>query len=353
MANSVASPQEQLQRDISSAQFDLRNLIEKVKLTSVRDRYSALDADINNLPTRVQKIRDRKYPFNKILEEQARNFQRQWAIKRGGILNQITQESTALQNQLRPLEARVSALSAGSSTSATVSALRSQLSSFSSKVSSAESAVNGMFDDLNNDVSSVETQLSRIEKTLDYCDSASFGFLPTESIVRAVKATWTRDEREDKEDPEGILFLTDQRLIFEQREEIATKKVLFITTERKKVQELEFEVPVVSISSIKATKQGLLKNEDWLDLELESGAFARSAKLHIDGQSCNEWQALITQAKSRDLDADRAFAIDQSAVEKVKSAPVICPSCGATLSKPVLRGMDTITCEFCGRVIKL
>lgn len=353
MANTELSPQEQIKRDISSAQMDYKNLIDKVNLKTVRDRYSSLDTEINNLPTRIRKIRDRKYAFNRILEEQARSFQRQWAGKRSGILSQITQESASLQNQLRPLDMRVKALSLGSSPAATVKAVRNDLSTFSSKVSSAESSVTNMFDDLENEVSAVKTHLSRIEKTLDYCDSASFGFLPTESIVRAVKAIWTRDERKDKEDPDGILFLTDQRLVFEQREEIATKKVLFITTERKKVQELEFEVPVFSITSVKATKQGMLKNEDWLELEFESGAFARSAKLHLDGQNCNEWQALINQAKSRELDADRAFAVDQAAAEKVKSAPVICPSCGGTLSKPVLRGMDTITCDFCGRVIKL
>jgi len=353
MAKTELSPQEQVKRDISAAQIELKNLIDKVKLSSVRDRYSSLDSDINNLQTRIQKIRDRKYAFNKILEEQAKSFQRQWAVKRSGILSQITQESTALQNQLRPLESRVSALSLGSSPAATVKSIRSELSSFSSKVTSAESSITKLFNDLNNEVSAVKTNLSRIEKTLDYCDSASFGFLPTESVVRAVKATWTRDENEDKEDPDGILFLTDQRLIFEQREEIATKKVLFFTTERKKVQELEFEVPVFSISSVKSTKQGMLKNEDWLELEMDSGAFARSAKLHLDGQSCDEWQALINKVKSREIDADRAIAVDEAAVEKVKAAPVICPSCGGTLSKPVLRGMDTITCDFCGRVIKL
>lgn len=353
MAGTELSPQEQIKRDISSAQLEFKNLIDKVNLKSVRDRYASLDSDINNLPTRVKKLRDRKYAFNKILEEQARNFQRQWAVKRKAILSQITQESNALQNQLRSLDLRVKALSLGSSNAIAVKSVRSDLSSFSNKVSAAESNVTSMFNDLESEVSAMEYQLSRIEKALDYCDTASFGFLPTESIVRAVKATWTRDDREDKDDPEGILFLTDQRLIFEQREEVATKKVLFITTERKKVQELEFEVPVFSVSSVKATKQGMLKNEDWLDLEFESGAFTRSAKLHIDGQNCNEWQAQINQAKSRELDADRAFAVDEAAVEKVKSAPVICPSCGGTLSRPVLRGMDTITCEFCGRVIKL
>ena len=81
--------------------------------------------------------------------------------------------------------------------------------------------------------------------------------------------------------------------------------------------------------------------------------FARSAVLHLDGQDCVLWQKMITQVKARELDADRAIAIDQAAVEKVKAAPVVCPSCGGTLSKPVLRGMDTITCEFCGHIIKL
>lgn len=353
MAKTELSPQEQLKRDISSAETEYKNLIDKVNLKAVRDRYSSLDSEINNLLTRVQKIRDRKYAFNRVLEEQARSFQRQWAVKRSAILSQITQESATLQTQLRPLEMRVKALSLASTPAATVKSVRSDLSTFNSKVSSAESSVTNMFDNLENEVSAVKSQLSRIEKALEYCETASFGFLPTESIVRAVKAIWTRDDRKDKEDPEGILFLTDQRLIFEQREEIATKKVLFVTTERKKVQELEFEVPVFSITSVKATRQGMLKNEDWLDLEFESGAFARCAKLHLNGQNCNEWQAQINQAKNRELDADRAFAVDEAAVEKVRSAPVICPSCGGTLSKPVLRGMETITCEFCGRVIKL
>ncbi len=353
MSQPQISPQEQIKRDIASAQSQLRSLVEKVKLASVRDRYSTLDNEINNMPMRIQKVRDRKYAFKRILESEARSFQQQWLNKRGAIQNQITLESNALQNQLRPLENRVNALSLGSSPAAVVSLIKNELTSFDQKVTAAERSVTEMFDDLSSEVNKVKSQLTQIEKTLELSESASFGFLPTESVVRAVKATWTRDEKEDKEDPEGYLFLTDQRLIFELRDEVATKKVLFFTTERKKVQQLQFEVPVFSISNAKATKQGVFKNEDWLELEFEPGAFARSAKIHLDGQDCNEWQALINQVKSREMDADRAFAVDEAAVEKVKSAPVICPSCGGTLSRPVLRGMETITCDFCGRVIKL
>jgi uncharacterized Zn-finger protein len=43
----------------------------------------------------------------------------------------------------------------------------------------------------------------------------------------------------------------------------------------------------------------------------------------------------------------------EKAVEKAKSAPVQCPYCGGSITKPVLRGMDSITCDFCGKVIRL
>ena len=142
-------------------------------------------------------------------------------------------------------------------------------------------------------------------------------------------------------------------MLFEQRQEIATKKVLFVTTERKKVQELLFEVPVFSITNIEASKRGMLKNEDWISLNFESGVFAANAQLHLDGQDSTEWQRLINQVKARELDDDRAFEIDQEALDKVKAAPVICPHCGGSLSAPVLRGMDSIKCQFCGNLIKL
>lgn len=353
MGTAQLTPAEQLKRDITSTRSELSQLVDKVKLSSVRDGYSTLDSAIGNLPLRVQKIRDRKYAFNKILETQAREFQKQWSLKRGTVLNQITSESNTLQSLLRPLESRGAALSSAATTAMTVKALQSDITAFKSKVTASERAVNELFDDIRNEVGRVQTQLNQIEKTLDMAESASFGFLPTESVVRAVKAVWTKDSEEDKDDPEGILLLTDQRLVFEQREEVATKKVLFVTTERKKIQELLFEVPVFSITSVQATKQGMLKNEDWIELEFESGAFARGAKLHLDGQNCNDWQKLLTQVKVRELDGDRAIAIDAGAAEKAKAAPVICPHCGGSITRPVLRGMESIKCDFCGNVIKL
>lgn len=166
----------------------------------------------------------------------------------------------------------------------------------------------------------------------------------------AVKARWNQD---GKEDPEGILYLTDQRLIFEQKQEVATKKVLFVVTEKETVQQMLLEAPMERIEDVQASKKGLLGHEDHLDITFAGGEPVSSAAFHLDGQDSNEWQGLIGRAKAGDFDQDRAVPIDREAEERARAAPSKCPSCGAPITQEVLRGMDSLTCEFCGHVMRL
>ncbi|MHB8089485.1 MAG: TFIIB-type zinc ribbon-containing protein, partial [Anaerolineaceae bacterium] len=295
----------------------------------------------------------RKYAFNKISEQLGIEYKKQWVAKKGLIQNQTTIESNNLRLGLRPLETRVAALQVNMASASLVKMAQNELDNYETRINASESMLRNLYDDLKAEVEKLDKQLDLVEYTLDNSDAASFGFLPGESVVMAVKAVWARDGKEKKDDPEGVLFLTDQRFIFEQKEEIATKKVLFVTTERELVQKLQFETPVVSIESVKATKQGLFKNEDWIELVLATGSFSREVSLHLDGQDSAEWQKLINRVKTKEIDADRAIALDKAAVEKAKTAPTQCPNCGGAITKPVLRGMDTITCEFCGNVIRL
>jgi hypothetical protein len=234
-----------------------------------------------------------------------------------------------------------------------VQQVRSAVSTLESKVSAASSSIRGMYDGLQGQVQEVLNQLQRVEWTLKQVAEATFKLFPTEAAIMAVKATWVKGGKEDKDDPQGILYLTDQRLLFEQKQELATKKVLFITTQKEKVQQLLLEVPVALVNNVKATKQGFLGHEDHIDLAFAPAAAVEAAHFHIDGQDSNQWQGLIGRAKARDFDADRAVAVDEAAVEKVKSAPTACPHCGAAITTQILRGMDSIRCEYCGKVIRL
>jgi len=353
MSATQVNPVDELRKEIDSVKADFSGLISRSNLSVVRDDFSELDTNIANLGLRVKKIRDRNYAFNKLYEQQAAAYQKQWTSKKFSIQNQINSEASKMVAAIKPLEQRVSRLQVGMASMSVAKTLKTEVESFESRLSSVERSLKQLFDDLQTEVENLERQLDLVETSLDHSESASFGFLPGECVVMAVKAVWAKDKKEDKDDPEGILFLTDQRLIFEQKQEVATKKVLFVTTERELIQKQLFEVPVVSVESVTPTKQGLFKNEDWIELVLASGSFDRDTRLHLDGQDCKEWQKLITRVKNKDIDAERAMEVDQEAVEKVKSAPTECPNCGGAITKPVLRGQDMITCEFCGNVIRL
>ncbi len=355
MATPQVNPQQQIQSDLSSLQYKVNDLQTKVQLASVRDSIENLEVQASGLAQRIKDLRAKGYVFEKTLEPNSADLHRRWLGMRAGVQTQINQQSTTLQAAITPIENDMRAVAGLMSNISfarnKLSAIQAQVNTLEGKTSAAESSINGMFDAIRSEIDKFTHHLDDIQEMLKNLAEASFQLLPIEGGVMAVKAVWARSGKEEKDDPEGILYLTDQRLIFEQKEQVATKKVLFITTEKKLVQELQFEVPLASIKEIKPHKEGAFKNEDNLDLKL-SDAFADEAHVHI-WQDCNEWLALINRVKAGDFDKNRAVAIDKDAVEKVKSAPTQCPKCGGALTKPILRGQDSITCEFCGAVIRL
>ena len=168
-----------------------------------------------------------------------------------------------------------------------------------------------------------------------------------------MKAVWCKGGKEQKGDPEGVLYLTDQRLIFEQKEEIATKKVLFVVTEKQKVQGLQLEAPVALVEKVDASKQGMLKNEDHIEIRFLSGAPVQTGPFpHLEGRDCLAGTHQPGQDARTSTRAVR-WRSTRLPLDKVKAAPAQCPSCGSTITTVVLRGMDTIKCEYCGLVIRL
>ena len=351
------SLQDQVNSQLSNIRWSFEKLQKQVQLTSVRDSMEDFDTKLKGLPQRILTLRNRGYPFERLLESQGNDLLKKWLPLRQTVMVNINQQSAILEAKLRPLEAKlgqaVAATRSPSLAAPILKGLEAELDNLEDKASAAESTIRGLYDQLESEANQLFTHLTLLEWSCTSLDQASFKLMPTEGLIIAVKAVWARDGREDDQDPEGILYLTDQRLLFEQKEEVATKKVLFITTERKMVQQLLAESPVALVQDIQATKQGAFKNEDHLDLRFGSGAPYQQMHFHIDGQNCNDWKALINRVITGDFTKDRAVAVDQVEVEKVKNAPTICPNCGGTIKQVILRGQEFIQCEFCGGVIRL
>jgi len=350
------SPAQQIADEIRALQNKVNSLQDGVRLAKVRDAVEDMQTKVSSQPQRIMTARGRGYVFEKDLEAQAQSFDDSWAMLYPNLQSQINLQSTALMNALRPIEMQMPQLTASAYNPAAargiLNTMQSAVSQLESKVSAAERTLNGMYDQFDRQVSEFIRHMDQVEYTLTQLAEATFRLLPTEGGIMAVKAVWCKTGKEQKGDPEGVLYLTDQRLIFEQKEEIVTKKVLFVATAKQKVQQLQLEAPVALVDNIQTSKAGLLKNEDHIEIRFASGALVQSAHFHI-WQDCAVWQGLINRAKSKDFDQGRAVSIDQAEVEKVKAAPTQCPACGGAITQQVLRGQDTIKCEFCGNVIRL
>ena len=350
------NPVQEISEDINALQSRVNTLQGSVQMTKSREEVEQIQANVNGMAQRILNLRTRGYVFEKDLESRAQAFVGSWALLYPNLQAQINTQSSALVNSLRPIEMQMPQLAsmAGNPAAARglLATLQAAVGQVESKVTAAEQVIEGMYNQFNAQVIATDRHLDEIEYMLTQLAEASFQLLPTEAGIAAVKTVWCKTGKEQKGDPQGVLYLTDQRVIFEQKEEIATKKVLFVVTEKQKVQALQLEAPVALVDKLETSKQGLLKNEDHFEIHFLSGAAVQMAHFHI-WQDAAAWQALVNRAKAKDFDQGRAVAVDQAAVERVKSAPTQCPSCGGNITTVVLRGMDSITCEYCGMIIRL
>ncbi len=350
----AAASNEALQAEVSR----FNNLQDEIMLASINDDLEDIESAINTLPTNVENIRARGYVFKSYLEKKVEMLAKQWRELRPRV-------QAAVQTQARALQADASSVQNTLNRGALAGAA---LNSLESKVNAAASNLRGMYDTLDDNVNQTQQQVDDVSWTLQQAEQASFGFVATEAPVEAVPANWKKPD--DKDGVDGVLFLTDQRLIFEQKEEVATKKVLFIATEKQKVQALQWHIPAAQIDKAVGSKRGFMGKDDFLTVTCAADAAFLNAdgatlyvpgvggkmatlELHLKGETGEAWQGHIGRVKSGEIAKERTVPVDQAAVEAVANAPTKCPTCGATITQTVLRGQTEITCEFCGSKIRL
>ncbi len=351
------SPVEQLKKDLAASQREVNNLQNKVNLSSYHDRLEDIHTKVNGLQKRIVELRQQNYIFDPSLEEKAQNLAKRWVPIHNTARVRLNQELIHLKADLKPIEQQLTRASSNPNnvtfSRQILNPLKVSIENLSSKISASERLISGMYDSFERELNIFTKNLQNIEWTAKEFKSSNIKLLMHEYLIMGVKAVWTKDGKEDKDDPKGVLYLTDQRLLFEQKEEVATKKFLFITKERELIQEIHIDIPVQLIEGIQNSKQGIFKNQDFLDFTFASGAQYSSAQFHIHDQDCEEWKGLINKVLSGDFDRNRTEQIDQEVIDKIKNAPTICPQCGATITVPLLRGMDQYSCEFCGCIIRL
>lgn len=348
-----ADPLEPFRSRIQSLKTKIDDLPKKVRLSDVRDAAENVETQSNHVADLANRVRELGYAWEKDLEPRCLDYRRRWQELKPQVMTAIERESAALSGRVAQVAYQGNYALSHATTPANADKELADgekvVNGLTNEADAAAKTIRGMFDKFEQDLNRLASQLDTIQEMLERAAQSKIAWLPGEAMVASVKAKWDRD---GKDDPQGYLYLTDLRLIFERDEEIATKKVLFIATEKQRVQQVMLQVKLGDVENVLASKRGMFGNEDHLDFTLGGDAPARKAHFHINGQDANEWQGMVQRVKTGGMESTRVTALSDAEKQRLKNAPTKCPSCANPLTAPILRGQTEIKCPACGTVTR-
>lgn len=351
----VSSLGEDVKERLQGIQSDFDDLQDDIMLTSVHDDMGRVEAVLTNLAADLEELRTTGYAFRSYLENKINVLTDKWEDISDQIDVEIEEQSDKLEGEAEEAEGLLRRALGGNQ--AMVRRAESAVQSLKRKTDSARRALQNRYDDVARTIHQTRQQLDEVQWAFEQADQTTFEFLEAEFLIAACQAKLLEDPDED-EGAEGVLYLTDERLIFEQKEKVATKKFLFVTTESETVQEVDFETLLDWIEKVEVQdKKKFLSTKEMLELSLSPEADRHSITFRLLKGAKNEaWTQSISRARSGEIERERiaeATAEKEAVTEQISEAPTTCSMCGASLPATIARGQSEISCEYCGTVIRL
>ncbi|MCA9916316.1 MAG: hypothetical protein KC445_00110 [Anaerolineales bacterium] len=344
----------ELASKIGSIQDKFERLESQAQLEDIFSAIGKIDSQLTQLPFTLESLRDRGYVHSGQLEDKLEALDDKWDEVRPRVEKAVAEQVNRLDRELDQTERQVDRL--GNANAALVNSVDSAVDSLGSRITAARRALDGLYDGIQTELYQIEYALGQVGKMLDLmAGSSELHLKEAEGPLLAVKTEWQQD---GEEGPKGYLFLTDQRLLFEQREEVVTKKRFGIfKAESEMVQKLLIDVQVHEIEQISHKEEGGflgMGKDDILELVFAASAPLSRARFHLDGQDSEDWAAMLNRIQSGEIDGDRSEEyLDELEAAEITSAsfPEQCPNCYAAIPEQP-RGVTVYTCEFCGATVQ-
>ena len=363
-AAATPSPADTHAQQLASARTRWERLAGLVALSVLFDQLASVTSKVDGLDHEIAELRARGYRFGRTMEERAATVKSRWPQQKMSANRLLQDQRNVLQNAANETQRLLGQAERNAGLMGTVD---SRLWALENQINEAQRNVQGAFSSTEQEINKLQGEMREARALLDALDSASFELLPDEHGVAVCEAQWVSDNQE----PEGMLFLTDSRLIFEQREERVIKRKLF-SSEKELIQEKLWDTPIGAIAELQMDdkKSGLfgLKRQELLTLSFaeRTRELPSDATLQLKGGATNEaWLTLIRQVKSGQIAADlfgapppqellaaQTEAEAAEAAEPAAELPTRCPSCNATLPQ-IFKGMNQVECQYCGTVINI
>jgi hypothetical protein len=336
-----------LQPKVDAAKTRYQDLVKRVQMVDIVRETSSLGGQIENFPEAIAKVRERGYKFRSYLDKKMEVMAEQWDDINTKVQSWLETESASLDDELADAEAYFSRF-AGELTSRSESLLgkfTAILDNLQTQVEASEAKIRALYDSLSREVSTTTSQLYQVGTHLDWLEASGIRLNQGEGLYIAAEAEW--DDGKDK--PDGYLYVTDQRLIFEQAE----KKGGMMGFGGKQVREQKWEVSFDKVEKVQNEDKGLFGGKDFMILKLGSGAPYSEIRCEIKGGiDSKTWAQQVNRAVQGLIAQESNVTPDPELMERLKNAPTDCPNCGGVLPK-LLSGQTEASCKYCGSVMRI
>jgi hypothetical protein len=300
---SAAHPQ--IAADVSSLQSSLNDLQNRSSFSEIMSDASNLDTSLSHMMDLLEGARKGGYVFQPDLDETAYDLMDRWQSVRDQAINQAQAQARVYQGRLVTLDGPINQLNRniGNPTTAVplIGTARTQVTTLLNNVNQAHYTIENTYSEIESKTQVITSRLSHIHWALKQLEEAKFTLAQGEDLYMAVACRW---DLEGNDDPEGILYLTTKRLLFERKEKVATKKVLFVAVAKELVQEVMIDQPLQNLKSVKAQSKGLFGHQDFIEVEFAEKKLG-TVSLHINGQDSKLWTEWIEKARASKLENER------------------------------------------------
>ncbi len=322
-----------------------------ISMEDVTHTLGDVATEIAGLPGEIARVRGRGYAFAGYLEQKAEVLKTQWDEVRTQVEAAIKTEIADVQgrfDQVRDTWSKLETQMTEKGQELLGGRVETALDEVASVVDAARGRIEGLYGDVPNNVSQTKNQLRLITNYLDLMDQATVKWGPSEAIYMVHEGEWQQTGK-DKQDPDGLIYVTDQRFIFERKEKVGGR----LGFGGEKVQEVVFEVPVGAIAEVRSEDKGIFGGKDLIHLKMSTGDYAETTFEVKSGGIDSKWYAgQLNRVITGEIEKERALKVNEKIVEAVQSAPTTCTTCGATLPS-ITRGMTEITCAYCGTKMRV
>jgi uncharacterized protein YktB (UPF0637 family) len=275
-----------LQPQLQNLETNFKELIERIDLTDPKTTISNAQTAVTDLAKQIGTLRERGYTYAKSLDLSPEAVRKNLADAQTQVTQFVEQNTPPLLEKLDDAAQKVRELRLPNvNFNDVVTQVNGLLTPVEKTIKDAEGNISKLTDAVQTELSKASQLLFAANFALQQKDEASFAFAADESVFRATRAEW--DNGADK--PDGILFLTNKRVLFEQKEEVGGG--FFRKGEHK--QELLWELSISAITDVQNEDKGLFGSKDFVHITSADKRYTVEVKGGVDSKVWRDYIASV------------------------------------------------------------